>query len=151
MKDKLKGYAGMIMVKQETEKRVIKLKKELDELEGKIFRAERRAPGSDGEGLERLRSVKKERIIATEALLYKLEKATCEIEEALEAVAPSLTPLEHIIIVKHYIEGLNWNQTISELQTKAEYSQFCYERSSYMRAHRSALDKLMAYEAGKSE
>ena len=149
MKDKLKNYPGMVVVKKEVEKRVLRLREEIGDMEGRIFRAEKRS--ADNDRLSALREVKEERLRVTEQLLKRLEESTLEVEEALETIAPSLTPLEHIIIIKLYVEGLNWNQTIDELQTKPEYSRFCYERSSYMRAHRSALDKLMAYEAGKSE
>lgn len=147
--ERIKNYPGMISVKKEVEKRVLRLREEIGDMEGRIFRAEKKSTDSDR--LSALREVKEERLRVSEALLVKLEESTLEVEAALEAIAPSLTPLEYIIIIKLYVEGLNWNQTIDELQTKAEYSQFCYERSSYMRAHRSALDKLMAYEAGKNE
>ena len=97
-----------------------------------------------GDKVITLLEIKEERLRVTEALLKKIEESTLEVEEALDRIAPSLTPLEHIIILKLYIEGVRWNQLMDELQTKREYSRFCYEKSTYMRAHRSALDKLMA-------
>ena len=96
-----------------------------------------------GDKVVTLLEIKEERLKVTEELLRKIEESTLEVEEALERIAPSLTPLEHVIILKLYIEGLRWTQVMDILQTDPEYSRFCYERSTYMRAHRSALDKLM--------
>ncbi len=140
--EKMKKYPGMVIVKKETEVRLKKLKEEIRELEGRMSRAERKHETEDK--IVTLLEIKEERLRVTESLLEKLEKSTLEVEEALDAIAPSLTPLEHIIILKLYIEGLRWMQLMDLLQTDPEYTRFCYERSTYMRAHRSALDKLMA-------
>lgn len=142
--EKLKKYPGMVIVKKETEVRLRKLKEEIVELEGRMDRAQRKC--ESGDRIVTLLEIKQERLKVTQALLTKLEKSTLEVEEALERIAPSLTPLEHIIILKLYIEGLRWMQLMDLLQTDPEYSRFCYERSTYMRAHRSALDKIMALE-----
>lgn len=140
--EKMKKYPGMVIVKKETEVRLKKLREEIEELEGRMARAERKCENSDK--VVTLIEIKEERLRVTERLLEKLEASTLEVEEALDRIAPSLTPLEHIIILKLYIEGLKWNQLMDLLQTDPEYSRFCYERSTYMRAHRTALDKLMA-------
>lgn len=140
--EKMKKYPGMVIVKKETEVRLKKLREEIEELEGRMARAEKKCENSDK--VITLLEIKEERLRVTEGLLEKLEASTLEVEEALERIAPSLTPLEHIIILKLYIEGLKWNQLMDLLQTDPEYSRFCYERSTYMRAHRAALDKLMA-------
>ena len=140
--EKMKRYPGMVVVKKETEVRLDKLRKEIEELEGRMARAERKCENSDK--IVTLLEIKEERLRVTQSLLEKLEASTLEVEEALDKIAPSLTPLEHIIILKLYIEGLKWNQLLDLFQTDGEYSRFCYERSTYMRAHRSALDKLMA-------
>lgn len=140
--EKLKKYPGMVIVKKETEVRLRKLREEIDELEGRMHRAQRKCENSDK--VTTLLEIKQERLRVTEALVKKIEESTLEVEEALDKIAPSLTPLEHIIILKLYIEGLRWNQLMDLLQTDPDYSRFCYERSTYMRAHRSALDKLMA-------
>lgn len=140
--EKMKKYPGMVVVKKETEVRLNKLKEEIKELEGRMSRAERKC--EMGDKVVTLLEIKEERLRVTQALLAKLEKSTLEVEEALDKIAPDLTPLEHIIILKLYIEGVRWNQLMDQLQTYPEYSRFCYERSTYMRAHRSALDKLMA-------
>lgn len=137
----MKRYPGMVVVKKETERRLEKLREEIRELEGKMNRAERR---DLGDKVVTLLEIKQERLRVTQSLLEKIEESTLEVEEALERIAPSLTPLEHVIILKLYIEGLKWNQLMDLLQTDDEYSRFCYERSTYMRAHRSALDKIMA-------
>lgn len=137
----MKKYPGMVVVKKETEVRLKKLRSEIEELEGRMARAERKCENSDK--IVTLLEIKEERLRVTQSLLEKLETSTLEVEEALEKIAPSLTPLEHIIILKLYIEGIRWNQLMDLLQTNPEYSRFCYERSTYMRAHRSALDKLM--------
>lgn len=137
----MKRYPGMVVVKKETERRLEKLREEIRELEGKMNRAERR---DLGDKVVTLLEIKQERLGVTQSLLEKIEESTLEVEEALERIAPSLTPLEHVIILKLYIEGLKWNQLMDLLQTDDEYSRFCYERSTYMRAHRSALDKIMA-------
>ncbi len=139
--EKMKRYPGMVIVKKETEVRLNKLREEIKELEGKMNRAAKKAGCSDK--VVSLVEIKKERLRVTEELLKKIEQSTLEVEEALERIAPMLTPLEHIVILKLYIEGVKWTQLMDELQTKDEYAQFCYERSTYMRAHRSALDKLM--------
>ncbi|MGM9551426.1 MAG: hypothetical protein ACI3XA_04145 [Clostridia bacterium] len=142
--EKMKRYPGMVIVKKETEARLNKLREEISELENRMERAERKHENSDK--VVTLLEIKEERLRVTQTLLEKLEKSTLEVEEALEKIAPSLTPLEHIIILKLYIEGLKWCQLMDLLQTNPEYSRFCYEKSSYMRAHRSALDKIMAAE-----
>lgn len=138
--EKMKRYPGMVVVKKETERRLEKLRDEIKELEGKMSRAEKK---DLGDKVVTLLEIKEERLRVTEALLKKIEESTLEVEDALERIAPSLTPLEHVIILKLYIEGLRWTQVMDLLQTDPEYSRFCYERSTYMRAHRSALDKLM--------
>lgn len=140
--EKMKKYPGMVVVKKETEVRLNKLREEICELEGRMARAEKKCESSDK--VITLLEIKEERLKVTEALLEKLEASTLEVEEALDRIAPDLTPLEHIIILKLYIEGMRWNQLMDLLQTDGNYSRFCYERSTYMRAHRSALDKLMA-------
>ena len=139
--EKMKKYPGMVVVKKETEVRLKKLREEINELENRMYRAERKC--EPGDKVVTLLEIKQERLRVTEALLKKLEASTLEVEEALDRIAPDLTPLEHIIILKLYIEGLRWNQLMDLLQTDSNYSRFCYERSTYMRAHRSALDKLM--------
>lgn len=140
--EKVKKYPGMVIVKKETEARLEKLKREITELEKRMERAERRH--EPGDKTVSLLSLKEERLRVTEKLLKELEESTLEVEEALSCVAPSLSPLELMIISKLYVEGMRWNELIDLLQTDPEYSRFCYERSTYMRAHRSALDKLMA-------
>lgn len=142
--EKLKKYPGMVVVKKETEVRLKKLKDEINELEARMNRAQRKCEPEDK--IVTLLEIKEERLRVTQSLLEKLEHSTLEVEEALDRIAPSLTPLEHIIILKLYIEGLRWTQLMDLLQTDPEYSRFCYERSTYMRAHRSALDKLMEVE-----
>ncbi|MBQ6795906.1 MAG: hypothetical protein IJO83_07165 [Clostridia bacterium] len=139
--EKMKRYPGMLVVKKETEVRIQKLREEIRELEGRMSRAQRKC--EDSSKVTTLLEIKEERLRVTEALLEKIEESTLEVEEALEEIAPDLTPLEHILILKLYIEGLRWNQVMDLLQTDPEYTRFCYERSTYMRAHRSALDKLM--------
>lgn len=139
--EKMKRYPGMVIVKKETEVRLNKLRKEIEELEMRMNRAERKCEPNDK--VVTLLEIKEERLRVTEKLLAELERSTLEVEEALEKIAPSLTPLEHVIIMKLYVEGLRWNQLMDLLQTDKEYSRFCYERSTYMRAHRSALDKLL--------
>ncbi len=138
--EKMKRYPGMVVVKKETEVRLKKLRDEIAELEGRMGRAKRR---ENNDKVVTLLEIKEERLRVTESLLEKLEASTLEVEEALEKIAPSLTPLEYIIILKLYIEGLKWMQLMDLLQTDPEYTRFCYERSTYMRAHRSALDKIM--------
>ena len=139
--EKMKRYPGMVVVKKETERRLEKLREEIRELEGKMSRAERR---DLGEKVVTLLEIKEKRLKVTEDLLKKIEESTLEVEDALERIAPSLTPLEHILVLKLYIEGLKWMDVMDLLQTHPDYTRFCYERSTYMRAHRSALDKLMA-------
>lgn len=146
--DKMKRYPGMVVVKKETEARLRKLRDEVADLRGRMERAENK--GSDSR-IVTLLEIKEERLRVTESLLEKLETSTLEIEEALDRIAPTLTPLEHILIQKLYIEGLRWMQVMEELQTNPEYGRFCYERSTYMRAHRSALDKLMNAEKESEE
>lgn len=139
--EKMKKYPGMVIVKKETEMRLKKLQDEIHELEARMDRAERRCENEDK--IVTLLQIKEERLKVTQKLLERLEESTLEVEEALDKIAPQLTPLEHIIILKLYIEGIRWNALMDLLQTDPEYSRFCYERSTYMRAHRSALDKLM--------
>lgn len=138
--EKMKRYPGMVVVKKETERRLEKLREEIRELEGKTDRAVRR---NLDDKVVTLLEIKEERLRVTEKLLAQIERSTLEVEDALERIAPSLTPLEHVIILKLYIEGMKWNRLMDLLQTDPEYARFCYERSTYMRAHRSALDKLM--------
>lgn len=137
----MKRYPGMVIAKKETEARLNKLRDEISMLEYRMEKAERKC--SDSSKVTTLLEIKKERLRVTELLLEKIEQSTLEVEEALEKIAPTLTPLEYVIILKLYIEGLRWTQLMDVLQTDPEYSRFCYERSTYMRAHRSALDKLM--------
>ena len=143
--EKLKKYPGMVIIKKETETKLKKLRDEIEALEARMSRAKKKC--EPDWKVETLLGIKQERLRVTERLLEKLEKNTLEVETALDAVASELSPLEYIVIQKHYVEGMNWNRLMDEFQTKPEYSQFCYERSSYMRAHRSALDKLIALEA----
>ena len=133
--EKMKKYPGMVVVKKETEARLRKLREEIAELQSRMDRAVRKCEA--GDKVTTLLEIKEERLRVTETLLQKIEESTLEVEEALEAIAPELSPLEYIIILKLYIEGLRWNQLM-------DYTRFCYERSTYMRAHRSALDKLMS-------
>ncbi|MBQ8540466.1 MAG: hypothetical protein IJ435_03210 [Clostridia bacterium] len=140
--EKMKKYPGMVVVKKETEARLRKLREEIAELQSRMDRAVRKCEA--GDKVTTLLEIKEERLRVTETLLQKIEESTLEVEEALEAIAPELSPLEYIIILKLYIEGLRWNQLMDLLQTHPDYTRFCYERSTYMRAHRSALDKLMS-------
>lgn len=140
--EKMKKYPGMVVVKKETEARLRKLREEIAELQSRMDRAVRKCEA--GDKVTTLLEIKEERLRVTETLLQKIEASTLEVEEALEAIAPELSPLEYIIILKLYIEGLRWNQLMDLLQTHPDYTRFCYERSTYMRAHRSALDKLMS-------
>ena len=139
--EKLRKYPGMVVVKKETEVRLRKLRDEIEELQRRMDRAVRKCEA--GEKVTTLLEIKEERLRVTQMLLQKIEESTLEVEAALEAIAPNLTPLEYIIILKLYIEGLRWNQVMDLLQTHPDYTRFCYERSTYMRAHRNALDKLM--------
>lgn len=139
--EKMKNYPGMVILKKSTEARLGKLREEIQSLENRMERAERRC--EDNEKVVSLLKIKEDRLKITESLLQVIEKSTLEVEEAVMKVAPDLTPLEHVIILKLYIEGLKWNQLMDLLQTDPEYTQFCYERSTYMRAHRSALNKIM--------
>jgi uncharacterized protein YdcH (DUF465 family) len=139
--EKLRKYPGMVVVKKETEARLRKLRDEIEELQHRMDRAVRKCEA--GEKVTTLLEIKEERLRVTQMLLQKIEESTLEVEAALEAIAPNLTPLEYIIILKLYIEGLRWNQVMDLLQTHPDYTRFCYERSTYMRAHRNALDKLM--------
>lgn len=139
--EKVKRYPGMVLVKKEAEARLTKLKREIAELEHRMERAERRH--ESGERVVSLLAIKEERLRVTEKLLREIEQSTLEVEEAIASAAPDLTPLELMIITKLYVEGVRWNELIDLLQTDPEYTRFCYERSTYMRAHRTALDKLM--------
>lgn len=141
--EKVKRYPGMVIVKKETEARLAKLRKEIKALESRMERAERRH--ESGSKVVSLLAIKEERLRVTEKLLHEIEESTLEVEEAMANAAPNLTPLELMIITKLYVEGVRWNELIDLLQTNPEYTRFCYERSTYMRAHRTALDKLMNY------
>ncbi len=145
--EKVKRYPGMVIIKKETQARLAKLEKEIKELENRMERAERRHE-TEGKVVSLL-AIKEERLRVTEKLLHEIEESTLEVEEAIAAAAPELTPLELIIITKLYVEGIRWNELIDLLQTNPEYTRFCYERSTYMRAHRAALDKLMNYKTDK--
>lgn len=144
--EKVKRYPGMVLVKKETEARLAKLRKEIKELERRTERAERRH--EPGDKVVSLLAVKEERLRVTEKLLGEIEASTLEVEEAISRSAPELTPLELMIITKLYVEGVRWNELIDLLQTDPEYTRFCYERSTYMRAHRTALNKLMNQKQG---
>lgn len=141
MTERVRKYPGMVIVKKETEARLAKLRREIAELESRMERAERRHESNDK--VVSLLSIKEDRLRVTEKLLKEIEESTLEIEETLVRVAPDLTPLELMIITKLYIEGMRWNELIDLLQTDPEYTRFCYEKSTYMRAHRSALNKMI--------
>lgn len=68
------------------------------------------------------------------------------VEKILGSSKNAFTPLELLIINKRYIEGLNWEDLMEQLHTSPEYARFRYERSTYMRAHKSALEKIIAME-----
>jgi hypothetical protein len=139
--EKVKNYPRMVVIKKETEARLEKLRREIEEIERREARAQRRH--EPDEKVISLSEIKKERLRVTEKLLREIEESTLEVEETIAKVAPNLTPMELMIVTKLYVEGLRWTELIDLLQTDPEYSRFCYERSTYMRAHRSALDKLM--------
>ncbi len=137
----MKRYPGMVMVKKDTEARLERLQKEIDELDKRMQRADKKHEG--GDKVISLRAIKEDRMRVTKRLLEEIESSTLEVENALAKAAPDLTPLEMIIITKLYVDGVRWNELLDMLQTMPEYSRFCYERSTYMRAHRSALNKIM--------
>ncbi len=137
----MKRYPGMVMVKKDTEARLERLQKEIDEIDRRMQRADKKHEGSDK--VISLKAIKEDRMRVTKRLLQEIESSTLEVENALAKAAPDLTPLEMIIITKLYVDGVRWNELLDMLQTMPEYSRFCYERSTYMRAHRSALNKIM--------
>ena len=147
--EQLKRYPGMIVIKKETEKRIEKLKREIEAID-KRMGSRKRPIDKDGKIID-LAAIKRERLEMTRRLLDELEASTLEIEEAIAAVAPDLTPLELIIVIKLYIEGVKWVELIDLLQTDEKYAKFCYERTTYMRAHRSALEKLKQAQARLSD
>ncbi len=137
----MKRYPGMVMVKKDTEARLERLQREIDELDRRMQRADKKHEG--GDKVISLKAIKEDRMRVTKKLLEEIESSTLEVENALAKAAPDLTPLEMIIITKLYVDGVRWNELLDMLQTMPEYSRFCYERSTYMRAHRSALNKIM--------
>lgn len=139
--EQMKKYPAMIVIKKDTQARIEKLKREIERLDKRM--GSRKRPRDKEGNIIDLAEIKRERLEVTEKLLEKLEASTLEVEEAVADAAPDLTPLELIIITKLYIEGLKWVELIDLLQTDEKYAKFCYERSTYMRAHRSALKKLM--------
>ncbi len=139
--EKMKRYPGMVMVKKDTEARLERLQKEIDELDRRMQRADKKH--ESGDKVISLKAIKEDRMRVTKKLLEEIESSTLEVENALAKAAPDLTPLEMIIITKLYVDGVRWNELLDMLQTMPEYSRFCYERSTYMRAHRSALNKIM--------
>ncbi len=72
--------------------------------------------------------------------IERYEAELCEIETAIAKA--DLTPLEHILIMLRYIEGLKWDKICEKMHTEDKYAPFRYERSTYMRAHRSAAEKI---------
>jgi len=139
--EKMKRYPGMVVVKKDTQARLDKLRQEIDDLSSRMERAEMKH--ETREKVVSMISIKEERLKLTKRLLEEIESSTKEVEEALARVAPDLTPLEMIIVTKLYIEGMRWGELFDMLQTNPEYSRFCYEKSTYMRAHRSAMDKII--------
>ncbi len=140
--EKMKRYPGMVMVKKDTEARLERLQKEIDELDKRMQRADKKHEG--GDKVISLKAIKEDRMRVTKKLLEEIESSTLEVENALAKAAPDLTPLEMIIVTKLYVDGVRWNELLDMLQTMPEYSRFCYERSTYMRAHRNALNKIMS-------
>ncbi len=131
--EKIKRYPGITVLIKDTLKKIDALDKEISLLERSRTR-------------EKLLTLKKERMENSEKLLEKLETERLELESVIEKVRNRLTPLEYIIISKLYVEGKRWRDVMTELQVNPEYAQFCYARSTYMRAHRSAMDKIMEAE-----
>lgn len=139
-KTDFRDYKGLIEVKRDTQKRLKKIMAETAKIE-KRMTSRKRPRDKDGNILD-LNEVLTERIRAENELLGEIEKRTLAIELALANAAPRLTPLELLLMTKLYIEGLSWKEVIELLQHDEQYVRFCYERTTYMRAHKRALEKI---------
>lgn len=139
-KENMKNFAGLLAMRKEDVADLKRIKCEISGIEEKIARAE--SFGKPESYLKKLRDLKAERMLLNEKLLLKLEEESFSIEKILNKSKGKLKPLEHIIIEKLYVEGIRWNELIWILQNNPEYRQFCYEKSTYMKLHKSALEKL---------
>lgn len=140
MKTDFRDYKGLIEVKRDTQKRLKKIMAETAKIE-KRMTSRKRSRDKDGNILD-IKEVLAERIRAENEILDEIEKRTLDVELVLANAAPRLTPLELLLMTKLYIEGLSWKEVIGLLQDNPEYSQFCYERTTYMRAHKRAIEKI---------
>ena len=147
LKGDFKSYTKLIALKVDTQKRLKKVRREISEIE-KRKTSRKRARDKDGNLID-LDALLAERVESEKKILVKLQERTNEIERIFAEIIPYLTPLEIMIMSKLYIEGLSWKEVIELLQDNPEYSQFCYERTTYMRAHKSALRKILSLERGE--
>ncbi len=129
----------------ETKKRLAQIEREIEELNTKISHGEAKHRSEERLTIVRDKLTARRRV--EEEILAELTGEILEVEKALAKLAPYLTPLELIVITKLYVDGMKWNEVFDVLQNDPEYSQFRYEQSTYMRAHKSALNKLEKMEA----
>lgn len=146
IKSEFSQYSQLIKLKIDAQKRLTFLRSEIAGIE-KRMTSRKRPRDKDGNLID-LKPVLAERLVAEKKILYEIQDRTLHIERLVADVTPNLTPLELILVIKLYIEGLSWKETIALLQDDPTYSQFCYERTTYMRAHKSAFAKILAIENG---
>ncbi len=144
IKDKIKKYPRCVVCVQEIKNRLAQIEREINALDERITRGELKH--EDKTRLTVMRGIKEARRNAEEKILAKLEGEMLEVERVLIKAAPVLTPLEMLIITKRYVDGLTWSELLKVLHRDPAYSQFRYERSTYMRANKSAMDKLVKAE-----
>ena len=142
-KDELKDLHKLLALKKVLDDRFNTLKAEIAKIENKI------ASAASVEYYNRLLTLKSARIKNAEILLCEVESRALEIERALNDVWQSFTPLEALVMQKIYVEGLDWSEFERYVYSTDELITFRYERSTYMNAHRRALDKLGIPKTGR--
>lgn len=131
----LKNHAGNIEARLSVENKIKKLEREM-------YMIDRDISGTYTDLKEELIKIKAERVRLLRQARVELERKINEVEKILKEALPYLTGLEYILLQKRYSEGLSWDEICEELGSGKEGRNFIFERSTYMRVHRSALDKL---------
>ncbi len=148
-KTELTNFAGLALLADESKKEIARLKKKVADLEAEKQRSFR--SGRRRDSVERLVEEIERQIDLEEKMLVKNQEIINRVEEELVEKAYLLTPREMFVIKKRYVQGMRWDEILNEILRCPEYDNFVFERSTFMRAHRSAIEKLCGAEREEGE
>lgn len=142
-KTELNDYKKLLSLKKLQDERLRRMRSDIDILDKRIASA-----ASVGQ-YRRLVAIKRERVEEAELLLCEIENKTLAIQRELRSKWEQFTPLEALIIQNIYIDGMSWKEFEGYVYAIEELRPFRYEHSTYMNAHRNALDKLGIPKTGR--